>query len=76
MVHDVVDVARCAARNDGVMREVIRITSVSAITARSAGNATRGLDVRSAPALVPKIDQRVGERLERVVRVADAFEAQ
>jgi hypothetical protein len=76
MVQEVVDVARCSSPNDGVMREVIRMTSVSAITARSAGNATRDLDVGSVPAVVPKIDHRVGERLERVVHVADAFEAQ
>ncbi|MEX3935869.1 hypothetical protein AB4Y32_29445 [Paraburkholderia phymatum] len=38
MMQEVADVARCAVRNDGVICDVIRMASTSAITARSAGN--------------------------------------
>ena len=46
------------------------------ITARSADDATRNPNARSVSAVVPKIDHRVGGRLESVVHVTDALKAQ
>ena len=76
MMQEVADAARCAVRDDGAMHEVIRMASASVIAARSAGDATQDLGVIPVSAVVPKIDQRIGERLERVMHVTDAFKAQ
>src|SRR5260221_2413149 len=47
----------------------------SRITARCAGNETQVSTVRSAPAVVPEIDHRIGESFECVVQLTEAIEA-
>ncbi|MGF6483094.1 hypothetical protein [Paraburkholderia sp. JPY419] len=76
MMQKVADTARPTVRNEDLVCEVIRMAEANAITARSANDVPQDLGVRSALAVVPKIDQGVGESLEGVVHVTDAFEAQ
>jgi hypothetical protein len=44
--------------------------------ARCDGDETQASGVRSAPAVMPEVDYRIGEGLECVVQPTEAFEAQ
>ncbi|MGF6483035.1 hypothetical protein [Paraburkholderia sp. JPY419] len=56
-------------------RKLIK-ADVSWIMAHCAGSESCGDTVRSAATVVPQVDHRVGECLERVVERAETFEAQ
>ena len=48
----------------------------SRITVRCTGKETQALAVRSAPAVVPQIDHRIGKGLECVVQLTETVKAQ
>jgi len=63
------------ARCHDFFRELNRVVWTSVSMARCADDAGQVAGLGSASAVVPKIDHRVSQRLERIVQVTEAFEA-